>query len=85
MTVRRARPDEGDSVRALVQRVVDETYGGLWALLRVSEHVGRAFRSMPATHFGAAGRTGALEAEHKGSTGGRRGGVAALDRNRWPT
>ena len=52
---------------------------------RVSEHVGRAFRSMPATHFGAAGRTGALGAEDKGRTGGRRGGVAALDRNRWPT
>ena len=29
MTVRRARPDEGDRVRALVQRVVDETYGGV--------------------------------------------------------
>jgi ribosomal protein S18 acetylase RimI-like enzyme len=30
--IRRPRPDEHDSVRAMVQTVVDETYGGLWAL-----------------------------------------------------
>jgi ribosomal protein S18 acetylase RimI-like enzyme len=29
--LRRPRPDEHDFVRALVQTVVDETYGGLWA------------------------------------------------------
>ena len=31
MLIRRARPEETDAVRALVQRVVDGTYGGLWA------------------------------------------------------
>ena len=29
--VRHPRPDEHDSVRAVVQTIVDETYGGLWA------------------------------------------------------
>lgn len=29
--IRRPRPHEHDSVRALVQTVVDEIYGGLWA------------------------------------------------------
>jgi len=29
--IRRPHPDEHDSVRALVQTVVDEIYGGLWA------------------------------------------------------
>src|SRR5271156_6693776 len=29
--IRRPRPHEHDSVRALVQTVVDETYGGIWA------------------------------------------------------
>jgi hypothetical protein len=29
--IRRPQPDEHDSVRALVQTVVDEIYGGLWA------------------------------------------------------
>src|ERR1700692_2341151 len=29
--IRRPQPEEHDSVRALVQTVVDETYGGLWA------------------------------------------------------
>ncbi len=29
--IRRPKADELDSVRALVQTVVDETYGGLWA------------------------------------------------------
>lgn len=29
--IRRPHPEEHDSVRALVQTVVDETYGGLWA------------------------------------------------------
>lgn len=31
MLVRRARPEETETVRDLVQRVVDETYGGLWS------------------------------------------------------
>ena len=31
MVIRRAAPDEHDSVRALVQTVVDEVYGGMWA------------------------------------------------------
>ena len=31
MLVRRTQPEEYDSVRAVVQTVVDETYGGLWA------------------------------------------------------
>jgi GNAT superfamily N-acetyltransferase len=31
MLIRRPQPEEHDSVRALVQTVVDETYGGLWA------------------------------------------------------
>lgn len=30
-SIRRPLPDELDSVRAVVQTVVDETYGGLWA------------------------------------------------------
>jgi ribosomal protein S18 acetylase RimI-like enzyme len=30
--IRRPRPEEHDSVRAVVQTVVDEIYGGLWAL-----------------------------------------------------
>ena len=29
--IRRPKPHEYDSVRAIVQTVVDETYGGLWA------------------------------------------------------
>jgi ribosomal protein S18 acetylase RimI-like enzyme len=29
--IRRPQPQEHDSVRAVVQTVVDETYGGLWA------------------------------------------------------
>jgi GNAT superfamily N-acetyltransferase len=29
--VKRPQPEEHDSVRAVVQTVVDETYGGLWA------------------------------------------------------
>jgi ribosomal protein S18 acetylase RimI-like enzyme len=29
--IRRAEPEENDSVRAVVQTVVDEVYGGLWA------------------------------------------------------
>jgi ribosomal protein S18 acetylase RimI-like enzyme len=29
--IRRAHPEEHDSVRAVVQTVVDEVYGGLWA------------------------------------------------------
>ena len=29
--IRRPQPEERDSVRAVVQTVVDETYGGLWA------------------------------------------------------
>jgi len=29
--IRRPRPEEHDSVRAVVQTVVDEIYGGLWA------------------------------------------------------
>jgi ribosomal protein S18 acetylase RimI-like enzyme len=31
MVIRRATPNERDSVKALVQTVVDEVYGGLWA------------------------------------------------------
>jgi ribosomal protein S18 acetylase RimI-like enzyme len=31
MLIRRPQPQEHDSVRALVQTVVDEIYGGLWA------------------------------------------------------
>jgi ribosomal protein S18 acetylase RimI-like enzyme len=31
MVIRRATPNECDSVQALVQTVVDEVYGGLWA------------------------------------------------------
>ncbi len=54
-------------------------------LLPASDPVGHPFRFSPATHFGAAGRTGALGTEDKGITGGERGGVAACDRNRWPT
>jgi hypothetical protein len=29
--IRRSQPEEHDSVRAVVQTVLDETYGGLWA------------------------------------------------------
>lgn len=29
--IRRPQPQECDSVRALIQSIVDETYGGLWA------------------------------------------------------
>ena len=29
--IRRPQPEEHDSVRALVQTVVDEVYGGIWA------------------------------------------------------
>ncbi len=54
-------------------------------MVPASDPVGRPFRFSPATYFGAAGRTAAIGTEDKGSTGGRRGGVAALDRNRWPT
>lgn len=31
MIIRRPRPEEHESVRAVVQTVVDEIYGGLWA------------------------------------------------------
>jgi ribosomal protein S18 acetylase RimI-like enzyme len=31
MLIRRPQPEERDAVRALVQTVVDEIYGGLWA------------------------------------------------------
>jgi ribosomal protein S18 acetylase RimI-like enzyme len=31
LLVRRPQPEEHESVRAVVQTVVDETYGGLWA------------------------------------------------------
>jgi ribosomal protein S18 acetylase RimI-like enzyme len=31
MLIRRPQPEEHDSVRAVVQTVLDETYGGLWA------------------------------------------------------
>ena len=31
MLIRRLQPEEHDTVRALVQTVVDEIYGGLWA------------------------------------------------------
>lgn len=31
MLIRRPQPEERDSVRAVVQTVVDEIYGGLWA------------------------------------------------------
>jgi ribosomal protein S18 acetylase RimI-like enzyme len=31
MLIRRPKPDEHDFVRALVQAVVDEVYGGAWA------------------------------------------------------
>ena len=31
MLIRRPQPEEHDSVRAVVQTVVDEVYGGLWA------------------------------------------------------
>jgi ribosomal protein S18 acetylase RimI-like enzyme len=31
VVIRRPKPDEHDSVRALVQTVVDEIYGGVWA------------------------------------------------------
>lgn len=31
MLIRQPQPEEHDSVRAVVQTVVDETYGGLWA------------------------------------------------------
>lgn len=31
MLIRRPQPEEHDSVRAVVQTVVDEIYGGLWA------------------------------------------------------
>jgi GNAT superfamily N-acetyltransferase len=30
-SIRRPQPSEGDAVRGIVQAVVDETYGGLWA------------------------------------------------------
>jgi len=30
MFIRRPQPEEHDSIRAVVQTVVDETYGGLW-------------------------------------------------------
>ena len=42
------------------------------------------FRPMSAGYSGAAGRPGALGTEDKGSTGGRRDRVAAVNRNRWP-
>lgn len=46
MIIRRARPDEGDLVRALVQRVVDETYGGLWVSVVNGSPIRRRDRGM---------------------------------------